>query len=242
MIVGVAGSGIGCGKTTVLRNITSRFDFIEINLADELKRILMWVNLFSVDFPHMMKLIINNLFRERYSEELHQQIQQCFVRSVVAAIEGSEETAFHTPAFKELFIKKTPYSRIYMQGIGEGFRQFREDVWIDFLLDKAGDHNVIIGDVRYKSEIRRIKERGGIVVYVNRPKPDEQALGLAGDSNSGYIGEKDLADYPFDDFPREAIILNDGDLEHLDNVAQSTLLAMFAKLGVDIQTLEVADV
>ncbi|RLC82701.1 MAG: hypothetical protein DRJ03_18630 [Chloroflexi bacterium] len=232
MLIGVAGNGIGCGKTTVARTITKLSNFIEVNSADELKRILLWLNPFNTYFDDQVRLIINNLFRTPWSSELHAVVQDAVVDAIKETMKYSNVSLFRCPEYEELFIEKTEYSRVYMQSLAERFRDIQPNIWIDFTIDIVAERNAIIGDVRYKNEVHRIREKGGIVLYVNRPQQDQQSQGLAKNDSTGYKGEKDLDDYPFADFPHEAIILNDSDLSRLQSTSITTVTCMLETLGV----------
>ena len=58
--------------------------------------------------------------------------------------------------------------RSALQQIGDGFRQIKSDVWIDWTLSRAPDRTIIT-DCRYVNELKRIREEGGINVLVIRP-------------------------------------------------------------------------
>lgn len=54
-----------------------------------------------------------------------------------------------------------------LQFIGDGFRQIHSDVWVDLCFAK-NSLPLIISDVRYINEIRRVHEAGGYVILVYR--------------------------------------------------------------------------
>jgi hypothetical protein len=55
--------------------------------------------------------------------------------------------------------------------IGDGFRSFRADVWIDKALRREGQR-VILSDARYLNEMRAVKDRGGVTIAIYRPDRD----------------------------------------------------------------------
>lgn len=88
--------------------------------------------------------------------------------------------------------------------------KFRPDYWIDKLVDSIDvdiedpDRGLVISDVRYPNEAKWIKDRGGIVFYIDRP-----GVVAANYEEAGTIGEileKKLYDI---------IIHNNGTLEDL---------------------------
>ncbi len=55
--------------------------------------------------------------------------------------------------------------------IGDGFRTFRAEVWIDKALRRSGER-VILSDARYLNEMQAVKDRGGVTVAIWRPDRD----------------------------------------------------------------------
>lgn len=55
-----------------------------------------------------------------------------------------------------------------LQQIGDGFRQIKGDVWIDWTLRRS-PNKTFITDCRYPNELKRIREEGGINILVIRP-------------------------------------------------------------------------
>lgn len=76
-----------------------------------------------------------------------------------------------------------------------------DTIWIDAALGKSEFDNVCITDCRFPNEAQAIKDRGGIVVRIERP-----GVGPANDHPS----EHALADWTFDH-----VIHNDGSIEEL---------------------------
>jgi hypothetical protein len=54
-----------------------------------------------------------------------------------------------------------------LQKIGDGFREIKDDIWIN-LLFKNKNNNMIISDGRYLNELKKVKELNGINVLVYR--------------------------------------------------------------------------
>ncbi|MEW1694512.1 hypothetical protein [Streptomyces sp. NPDC091278] len=107
-----------------------------------------------------------------------------------------------------------PEVRRMHQGLGtEGGRAILgEDVWVNALFrdyEAWGPTPTVITDVRFTNEAEAIRDRGGIVVTVQRP-----AQKLI--REAGHVSETALAGYLFDE-----VILNDGTMAQLhDRVMQ----------------------
>lgn len=129
------------------------------------------------------------------------------LKEIASNLIGSSYWEFESQIFKD---EKNPLigitNREILQKIGTSFRKlFGEDIWIKVLFKyleyKGLDKNYIITDVRYKNEAKAIKERGGILIRVNRNT----------DSNDTHQSEVDLDDYDKFDF----IIDNNGSVKEL---------------------------
>lgn len=95
-------------------------------------------------------------------------------------------------------------NREVLQKIGESFRSsLGEDIWIKALMTdyQAKKDNWIVTDVRYQNEADHIKNKGGILIRVNRNTHN----------NDNHKSEIDLDDYNKFDF----IIDNNGSVEEL---------------------------
>lgn len=95
-----------------------------------------------------------------------------------------------------------PALRIFLQNLGVAVREeLGESTWVDAALALADEPDIIITDCRFKNEARAVKERGGIVVRIQRP-----GVVAAND----HISEHDLDDWRWDviieneDTPAEA--------------------------------------
>lgn len=105
-----------------------------------------------------------------------------------------------------------PEVRRYLQRLGtEGAREvLGEDIWVDALFrDFETWGPTVITDVRFPNEANAIRERGGLVVRIERPgqEPIREA---------GHRSENALAGYLYDD-----VIPNDGPVSQLhDRVMQ----------------------
>jgi hypothetical protein len=53
-----------------------------------------------------------------------------------------------------------------LQGIGDGFRKMKSNIWIEIALKE--ERNIIISDVRYLNEARAIRDKGGLNILVWR--------------------------------------------------------------------------
>lgn len=129
------------------------------------------------------------------------------LKEIASSLIGVKYWDFENQTFKKEVDPLTGLTnREILQKIGTSFRElFGEDIWIKALfkhLECIGfDKNYIITDVRYKNEAKAIKEKGGILIRVNRNT----------DSNDTHQSEVDLDDYDKFDF----IIDNNGSVEEL---------------------------
>ena len=55
-----------------------------------------------------------------------------------------------------------------LQFIGDGFRQIKPSVWVDWTLNNCGEQ-AVISDVRYINELKAVRNHGGINIVVYRP-------------------------------------------------------------------------
>ncbi len=120
----------------------------------------------------------------------------------------------------ELAKDTVPGFRDALIGLGHGARlHIGPDVWIDAALrclDRK-DPRVVLPDTRYRNEADAIRERGGLVVRIERP-----GVGPAVDHPS----ETELIDYDFD-----AVIVNDGPLDQLGSVLAARLMTLGLRVG-----------
>lgn len=93
--------------------------------------------------------------------------------------------------------------RALLQRLGTecGRELISDTIWIDAALGKSEFNNVCITDCRFPNEAQAIKDRGGMVIRIERP-----GVGPANDHPS----EHALADWTFDH-----VIHNDGSIEEL---------------------------
>lgn len=63
-------------------------------------------------------------------------------------------------------------TRHAMQMIGECFRQIKPTVWIDNILIRYKNDNLIVDDGRYLNEAEAIKQSNGYCIYIFRPEKE----------------------------------------------------------------------
>ena len=105
--------------------------------------------------------------------------------------------------------KKLPEIRRLLQVLGTeaGRKILGENIWVDTVLNKVKDKNVVITDCRFPNEAKALKNSGGFVVRVERP-------GMAAINN--HLSETSLDGWPFD-----LIVLNGGTLESLNSLVKN---------------------
>jgi hypothetical protein len=114
-----------------------------------------------------------------------------------------------------------------LQMIGDGFRKVKPTVWIDKALNNP--INITINDVRYINEAKAIKNKGGIVILIDRPShrntdqnDSEKEVGqvVADINKKGIVGELNHPDYPMFDY----FLLNDGSISDLAYAVENELI------------------
>jgi dephospho-CoA kinase len=119
--------------------------------------------------------------------------------------------------FKDITVIEMMSVRDLLQKLGtEAMRNgLHENVWVNALFsDYTKDQYWIITDVRFPNEFKAIKEKGGIVIRVNRPSHSKHIVKVINDHPS----ETALDGYDFD-----YVIENDGDLKKLKSKIKSLL-------------------
>ena len=98
---------------------------------------------------------------------------------------------------------KNKLIRVWLQSLGEWGRNMIPDLWIDTTLTNLNPNNVyIIDDVRFKNEVEKIKQLGGMIIKINRPSLK---------SNDTHISETEMDSIlNYDEF-----IVNNGGLQDL---------------------------
>ena len=85
-----------------------------------------------------------------------------------------------------LFGGKTPRQAMQWLGTEWGRELVNPSLWIDawkVAVDREPDRLIVVDDVRFSNEAQAIRERGGIVVKIERP-------GAVSESGSGHISER----------------------------------------------------
>lgn len=120
--------------------------------------------------------------------------------------------------------------REFMQLLGTEAMRFvlHEDVWVNALFanylpltqsDRGGFEypNWIITDVRFPNEAKAIKDRGGILIRVNRGR------GFVSAGNWRGEGGTHTSEFMLDDYSFDAVYKNDGTIEELAEFAKRIL-------------------
>jgi hypothetical protein len=125
-----------------------------------------------------------------------------------------EDREFKEKELGEEWDGLTPRKILQLLGTEAGREIIHPNIWVNSLFaDYTTDSNWIITDVRFPNEAQAIKDRGGIVIRIERP---------GGESHCGgaHASETALDDYDFD-----IVINNDGTIEELiDKVKQLNLV------------------
>lgn len=122
-----------------------------------------------------------------------------------------------------------------LQFIGDGFRQIKPSIWVDWLFRFYENQDIIISDGRYYSECDAVKAKGGINIGVWRPghensiqHPSESQLKPEIDKLKEIMpagGKIDQVESAFDWF-----LVNDGSLEDLYATIDNELIPYLKKV------------
>jgi hypothetical protein len=125
-----------------------------------------------------------------------------------------EDREFKEKELGEEWDGLTPRKILQLLGTEAGREIIHPNIWVNSLFaDYTTDSNWIITDVRFPNEAQAIKDRGGIIIRIERP---------GGESHCGgaHASETALDDYDFD-----IVINNDGTIDELiDKVKQLNLV------------------
>lgn len=106
--------------------------------------------------------------------QFHQDAFANTLKEVCAAIFGLTEQEMHDPATKEQRLERYPFQspREIMQKMGtEAVRSNWPEAWIEAISRRIKMYpNIVITDVRFSNEAEMIRERGGKLVRISRPR------------------------------------------------------------------------
>ncbi|MFJ5707603.1 hypothetical protein [Streptomyces sp. NPDC093105] len=170
----------GSGKDTVGARLVSRFAFARVAFADPLRSLALDVDPIVGYEPTGFEPIPLRL-------------------SDVVRREGWNRA------------KGRPEVRRTLQRLGQGVRDQDEAFWVRLALvklDVAERWHIpaVVTDCRYENEARALRERGALLVRIERPGEH----GPAGEDERQHRSETEL-----DDFPADAVLTNGGSLDEL---------------------------
>jgi hypothetical protein len=125
----------------------------------------------------------------------------------------------------------SPRLALQLMGTEVGRKIFHENLWVISLLNRAKNHDkVVVTDVRFKNEIKYIRENGGLVVRVKRgPEPEwyEDALNTnLGNDRSMFFpprNEIHTSEWDWIGCEFDYVINNEGSLKDLESNVDSML-------------------
>ncbi|MFE0701177.1 hypothetical protein [Streptomyces sp. NPDC058872] len=170
----------GSGKDTVGARLVSRFAFARIAFADPLRALALDVDPIVGHEPTGFEPIPLRL-------------------SDVVRREGWDRA------------KGRPEVRRTLQRLGQGVRDQDAEFWVRLALAKLDVAErwhipAVITDCRYANEARALRERGALLVRIERPGRH----GPAGEDERQHRSETEL-----DDFPADAVLTNGGSVDEL---------------------------
>ena len=126
--------------------------------------------------------------------------------------------------FPSLMAEHKEQYRKLLQWVGDGFRQWNSNVWVNFVIQEVNHHliahpahapRIVIDDLRYKNEFWSLENLGFLLVRVERDPALREKWGY--NVNDTHISEVDLDDldfhmyvlnnweYPFEEAVQEVI-------------------------------------
>ena len=119
--------------------------------------------------------------------------------------------------FEENLVMLTPRKLLQLLGTEAGREIIHPNIWVNALFgDYDKDSNWVITDVRFPNEAQAIKDRGGVVIRVER-KPFNRAGGMEGNKQFSEQIKEDthLSETALDDYDFDYVIENDGSIKDL---------------------------
>lgn len=99
------------------------------------------------------------------------------LKNTLATLFNTPVDEFENRTFKEVKIYKDKSVRYMLEYFGAAGRKIDESFWVDMAMKNILPHkNYCFTDVRYPNEGLAIKEKGGILIRINRPQTDYNTL------------------------------------------------------------------
>ena len=114
-----------------------------------------------------------------------------------------------------VFEKMTPRKMLQQVGTDLFRNQLHPDIWTNATFANYQNDNWILTDMRFPNEAQAIKDRGGIIIRVERPN----LLNNQNNINLEHISEKSLDDYKFNYY-----ICNDSSIANLIEQIKNILI------------------
>ena len=114
-----------------------------------------------------------------------------------------------------VFEKMTPRKMLQQVGTDLFRKQLHPNTWVNATFANYQNDNWIFTDVRFPNEAESIKDKGGIIIRVERPN----LLNNQNNINLEHISEKSLDDYKFNYY-----ICNDSSIENLIEQIKNILI------------------
>jgi len=194
MLIGIVGF-IGCGKGTVGNILAEKYGFVQDSFAAPLKDAV--AKIFGWD-----RTLLEGATKE--SREWREQPDK-----------------FWSEKFGKPF---TPRLALQLMGTEAGRDVFHSDLWVISLLKRSENRDTVITDVRFRNEIKLVKENNGIIIHVQRGNLpewyDTASLANQGDVEA-QLKMKELgihiSEWNWIGVRPDHIIYNDGSLQDLED-------------------------
>jgi len=136
------------------------------------------------------------------------------IKWIVSVLIGCDIRQLEDRKFKEIELGEewdglTPRKLLQLLGTEAGREIIHPNIWVNALFaDYSKDSNWIITDVRFPNEAKAIKDKGGILIRINRPQYLDNGLVIR---KNEHLSETSLDDYDKFDY----VIENDGTVQDL---------------------------
>lgn len=191
MCIAISGK-IGSGKTTVAEYIRDTYGYEIVSLASPLKKLASFKGEASITING--NAIIDSMFAREGERIAGKYIYQTMMERFVEELDSDQKP------------------RVFLQSLGEAFRNIDEDCWVNYLLKRctSGVHTYVCDDLRYTNEKRVLEAARWTTVRMDASPDVRIKRRHITDSIDKHPSEISLDDDVFDYY-----ITNIGSINHL---------------------------
>lgn len=204
MLIGLSGKAQS-GKDTVYKMMVYTLYYWRYYNTKKSEGYIEYDKEYSIDHMEYIFSCLYDLDQNIYKYSFASKLKECLSALCNVPVSFFEDINFKNSKVQWLTLEgKHPTIRELLQKFGTAIRnEVCSDFWVQAAFNNIKNikhHTIVFTDVRFKSEAEAIKNKGGVLVRINRKE--------AGAGN--HISETELDDYKFD-----IVINNNGDLSDL---------------------------